>query len=72
MTRTCPTAEEMDAALEAFHRGCPGEFDRLLGDDDSGGPGVCGMLYEWKRRMMKEDAKSRLIITKERCESMPW
>jgi hypothetical protein len=50
MTRNCPTAEEIEAALAAFRGGRPEVFDRLLEEAEPGGVGVCGMLYEVKRR----------------------
>ena len=36
-----PTVEEVEAALEAFRRGSPEEFDQLLGD---GEPRICGLF----------------------------
>ena len=36
-----PTAEEIEAALGAFRRGSPEEFDRLLGDHE---PRICRLL----------------------------
>lgn len=36
-----PTVEEVDAALEAFRRGLPEKFDRLLGD---GEPRICKLF----------------------------
>lgn len=41
-----PTPESIEAALEAFHRGSPEAFDRLLDPVADGSSGLCGLLAD--------------------------
>lgn len=41
-----PTTEAVELALEAFHRGSPEEFDRLLERMDGEGPPICALFAE--------------------------
>jgi eukaryotic-like serine/threonine-protein kinase len=38
------SAENVEAALSAYQKGAPADFDRLLGDDLSGGPDLCRLF----------------------------
>lgn len=47
-----PSPAAVDRALEAFHRGSPEAFDRLLGEPLDGTPGVCIQLAQLRQALL--------------------